>query len=127
MSFGQQDKQEKVMFGFKSKDKQRVGQSRVNDKARVELIRERLSDHVSTGERTAFIIPEGDDLNDNGEYEFTVTNIACVNYDVTEFEDLTEANTDLRLALAEVAAEKTSFGDDNSTLNLDTDYWSTRS
>jgi hypothetical protein len=112
---------------WKRKPKNRVNKSFVNDQARVELIRERLSDHVSTGERTNFDIPTPSDLNEDGTYEFTVTNIACVNYDVTEFEDLTEANTDVRLALAKVASENTSFGDEDSTLNLDTDYWSTKS
>ena len=103
---------------FWNKDKKDNTES---DAARVELIRERLSDHVSNGEKTQFDIARVDKtgLNEEGEYEFTVTNIARTNYDVTEWADLTECDTDVRAAFQN---QPTGPSEDLE----DTDYWLTK-
>lgn len=104
---------------FWNKDKKELSEA-----ARVELIRERLSDYISTGEKTQFDITRVDKtgLNEDGEYEFTATNIAARNYDVTEWADVTEADTDVRTALRAMK------DGDITTEPLDnTDYWATKS
>jgi len=106
---------------FWNKDKK----ENISDKARVELIRERLSDHVSTGEKTQFDITHSEEktgVNEYGEFEFTVTNIARVNYDVTEWADVTEADTDVRTAL-----RRMKDGDITTEPLENTDYWATKS
>ena len=102
---------------FWNKDKK----ENVSDKARVELIRERLSNHVSTGEKTQFDITRVDEagLNEDGEFEFTVTNIARTNYDVTEWADLTECDTDIRTAFQN---QDTGPAEEPT----ESDYWSTK-
>lgn len=90
---------------------------------RIELIREHCSDYISTGEKTQFDITNIDKtgLNEDGEYEFTVTNIARTNYDVTEWADLTECDTDIRKAFQNQAT-----GPSEELELEDTDYWLTK-
>jgi len=106
------------------------GKEKLSNEDRVKLIRKRLSDHVTDGDKTQFDITHCEErtgVNEHGEYEFTVTNIARVNYDVTEWTDLTSADRDTRRALRKVT-------DDDITTNIDdteedlskTDYWATR-
>ncbi len=107
-----------MFWNSKKKDEKERIKRELADANRVSLIRERLSDHVSSGDKTQFDITHSDKtgVNEQGEYEFTVTNIARVNYDVTEWADLTECDTDVR----------TAFEEHNTKPQEDTDYWSTR-
>jgi len=93
------------------------------DKARVELIRERLSDHISSG-RSEFKDADfkGPDAPEYECYDFTVTNIGRINYDVTEFDDITKVDTDMRNALRRVREDETSFDDTDMTPRNE-DYW----
>jgi hypothetical protein len=92
------------------------------DQVRVELIRERLSDHISSGRSEFEDATDFVEENEHGDYEFTVTNIARINYDVTEFDDITKVDTDMRLALRRVREDITSYDDEDMTPRNE-DYW----
>lgn len=117
----------------KKKDPQKARE--IDDKARVELIRERLSGYQSNGVTTEFDITEpiGEDDNDVtiskdgtiafNTVEFQKFNVARINYDVTEWSDITVVPDDTRKALESLIEDPTSFED---TDPMNTDYWSTK-
>ena len=110
------------MFWYSKEKRNRIAKE-LADRIAVDLIRERLADHVSDGSRTQFTIPP-DELKD-GTVNFTVTNVARVNYEVEEWADVTSANTDVRTAFDDNPTQPVT-GNTNPDYPDYPDYWKTR-
>lgn len=113
----------------------------LSDAERVARIRESLSDYVSDGEKTQFDITtplKGDrdvTVGDHGgtiefnNVDFQKYNVARINYDVTEWEDITLVPRDLQGALQTIIDLKEDEVDTtitDITEDQTTDYWATK-